>query len=101
MIEPLLEAERLLKAGAHAEAERLYRQVSEADPRNAIARAGWARVALERGDHAAAAERARAALAIDPGNPVAKLVLAAATPSKSSTKPERPRRLIGRLLGRR
>jgi predicted Zn-dependent protease len=120
MIEPLLEAERLLKAGANAEAERLYRQVAEADPRNAIARAGWARVALERGDAAAAADRARAALAIDPGNPIARQVLAAAmnpprtdraatdraatSPSPGEEAPadaRQPRRLMARLLGRR
>lgn len=66
MIELLLVAEQLLDDRAYDRAELLFTQVSEADPRNAIAVAGLARVALARGDHEKAFSEARRALAIDP-----------------------------------
>ena len=66
MIEVLLVAERLMAEGAFDRAERLFGQVADADPRNAIAVAGLARVALARGDRPRALECARRALAIDP-----------------------------------
>ena len=66
MIELLLVAEQLIDDGAYERAEVLFEQVSQADPRNAIAVAGLARVALARGDRDRAFDEARRALAIDP-----------------------------------
>jgi tetratricopeptide (TPR) repeat protein len=72
MIELLLAAEGLLSAGKLDQAERLFEQVAEADPRNAIAVVGLARVALERGDAGAALATARRALDIDPQEAAAR-----------------------------
>jgi thioredoxin-like negative regulator of GroEL len=72
MIELLLQAERALSMGMVDQAERLYRQVAEADPRNSIAVVGLARVALERADDAEAWRQAKRALAIDPENVAAQ-----------------------------
>lgn len=71
MIEMMLEAERAMGIGLFDNAERLYRQVVELDPKNSIAVTGLARVALERDDQRGAYVLARRALAIDPENPVA------------------------------
>lgn len=72
MIELLLQAERALAVGLLDQAEQLYRQAIERDPRNGIAVVGLARVALERGAERTAYELACEALAIDPENAAAQ-----------------------------
>lgn len=72
MIELLLEAERALEMGRIDAAETLYQRVAEADPRNAIAVVGMARVTLERGDERGAYLVARRALTIDRENSAAQ-----------------------------
>jgi tetratricopeptide (TPR) repeat protein len=76
MIERLLAAESALDRGELDVAGRLFGQVADADPRNAIAVVGIARVALRRDDRIAARELARRALAIDPHEAAAKRLLA-------------------------
>ena len=94
MIEPLLQAERLLVLGLLDQAEELYRLTAAQDPQNSIAVVGLARVAVERGDDRLALEHARAALVIDPQNEaairlVARLeeVLAPAVGGRSADQP--------------
>jgi tetratricopeptide (TPR) repeat protein len=79
MIEMLLQAERALSVGLIDQAERLYRQAFESDPRNSIAVVGLARVALERGDDVSAYRLARQALRIDPQNAAADRMAARLT----------------------
>jgi tetratricopeptide (TPR) repeat protein len=72
VIEILLQGERMLALGRLDEAEKLYRQAADADPRNSIAVVGLARIAVERGDDPAAYRFAQRALAIDPENAAAE-----------------------------
>ncbi len=76
MIERLLEADRLLALGLTDQAERIYWQAAEMDPRDAIAVVGLARVASEKGDDRTALEFARKAVQIDPENPAAQRLAA-------------------------
>jgi thioredoxin-like negative regulator of GroEL len=66
MIERLLAAEGALSRDELDQAQRLFGQVAEADPRNAIAVVGLARVLARRGDTDAARELLAHALEIDP-----------------------------------
>lgn len=72
MIERLLAAERALEAGDLDHAGRLFQQVSDADPRNAMAVVGLAVVAQRRGDAGDASGLVARALAIDPEDDAAK-----------------------------
>jgi hypothetical protein len=72
VIERLLAAERALDADQLEVAHRLFSQVAGADPRNAIALTGLAKVAVRRGDLATARLHVTHALAIDPEDAAAK-----------------------------
>ena len=71
MIELMLQAEQTLGLGLVDQAERMYSQAAAADPHNAIAVIGLARVQLERGDRPGAHQLTLRALAIDPENDTA------------------------------
>lgn len=75
MIERLVDAGRALEAGRLEQAERIYRQVVDSDPRSSIAIVGLARVADRRGDGVGAVRLAEAALLIDPGNAAARRLM--------------------------
>jgi len=76
VIERLLAAEGALSRDELDHAQRLFGQVVEADPRNAIAVVGLARVLRRRGDTAAAHELLVHALEIDPDEAAAGRLLA-------------------------
>ena len=111
MIERLLAAERALAEGQLDQAERLFRQVADADERNAIAVVGLAEVELARGNAPAARALATKALTIDPDDAAASRLLAApATEPSEAARPEtgpvarsmarRLRAWFARLVGR-
>ena len=75
MIERLLAAEKALDQGMLDTAGRLYAQVAQADPRNAIALVGLAKVALREDRIDDARELAEQALAIDPDEAAARRLL--------------------------
>jgi thioredoxin-like negative regulator of GroEL len=75
VIERLLAAEAALSRDELDHAQRLYDQVVEADPRNAIAVVGLARVLARRGDTDAARELLAHALDIDPEEAAARRLL--------------------------
>jgi hypothetical protein len=75
MFELLLQADKALADGSLDQAERTYWQLIDLDPSNAIAVAGLARVALERGDETSARTFADQALAIDPESIAARRVI--------------------------
>ena len=75
MIERLLAAEGALERDELDHAQRLFGQVADADPRNAIAIVGLARVLTRRGDTDAARELAAHALEIDPDEAAARRLL--------------------------
>ena len=86
MIERLLAAEGALARDELDHAQRLFDQVVEADPRNAIAVVGLARVLARRGDTDAARELVAHALAIDPDEAAARrLLMELDSPARSST----------------
>ena len=110
MIELMLQAEQTLGLGLLDQAERLYAQAAEADPHNAIAIVGLARVQLERGDQAGAHELTLRALGVDPENATAlrmearlrEVLAAAGTNVRRPPGPAEPARrgIVARLLGR-
>ncbi len=75
MIERLLAAEGALERDELDHAQRLFGQVAEADPRNAMAVVGLARVVARRGDTDAARELVAHALDIDPDEAAARRLL--------------------------
>ena len=105
MIERLLAAEGALARDELDHAQRLFGQVVDADPRNAIAVVGLARVAGRRGDVAGARELATRALEMDPAEAAARRLLDEldAAPASTPTTPGSPtpprRSLLDRLLG--
>ena len=87
MIERLLAAEGALERDELDHAQRLFGQVAEADPRNAIAVVGLARVLARRGDTDAARELVTHALDIDPDEAAARRLL---DELDRTTEPEPP-----------
>jgi tetratricopeptide (TPR) repeat protein len=75
MIERLLAAESALGRGELEAARRLFAQIAEADPRNAIAVVGLARIAAREGRPDEARTLLGHALAIDPGEAAARRLL--------------------------
>ena len=108
MIERLLAADAALDRDEIDVAHRLFTQVAEADPRNAIAVVGLARVAARRRAPDEARALAHRALAIDPDEAAARRLLveleatAAAAPAPVAPRSRWRRwpRWLARILGR-
>ena len=100
MIELMVQAEQALDLGLVDHAEKIYQQVASADPRNAMAVVGLARVRLERGDQAGAHELTLQALLIDPENSAAlrletRLREVLAEAGQTVAAPPHPQSMIG------
>jgi tetratricopeptide (TPR) repeat protein len=93
MIERLLAADAALAEGELEAASRLFAQVAEADPRNAIAVVGLARIAMQEGRLEEARELLARALGIDPDEAAAQRLIrelyVAAPPPISTPEPGR------------
>jgi hypothetical protein len=89
VIERLLAAERALEADQLELADRLYTQVEAADPRNAIAMTGRAKVARRRGDLDGARRHVARAIETDPDD-AAALALSTELEPGPSTAPVPP-----------
>jgi Flp pilus assembly protein TadD len=117
VIERLLADESALARGELDAAERQFSLVAEADPRNAIAVVGLARITARRGDPDGAQLLVRRALEIDPDEAAAARLLgeldrpsaarepaptpeAAAVPREAGTSPKSPRPWWRRWLDR-
>ena len=98
MIERLLAADGALARGELDHAERLFGQVANADPRNAIAHVGLARVALRRGDRDGARGHLERALDIDPDEAAARRLLDELDAPAVAPEASRPS-LLARLFG--
>ena len=102
MIERLLAADGALARDELDHAKRLFAQVADADPRNAIAFVGLARVASRQGDRDGARGHLERALAIDPDEAAARRLLDELDVAPAVVPvPEAPSRpsLLARLLG--
>ena len=90
MIERLLAADAALAAGELEAASRLFAQVAEADPRNAIAVVGLARIAIRDGRTDDARGLLARALDIDPDEAAAQRLVRELYVSAHSPVPEPP-----------
>jgi len=90
MIERLLTAEAALGRDELDVAERHFQLVADADPRNAIAVVGLARIAVRRHDPVAARTLLARALAIDPDEAAAARLLAELDREPVSAEPPAP-----------
>ena len=90
MIERLLAAERALESDQLDLADRLYAQVAAADPRNAIAMTGRAKVARRQGDLEAARRHVARALETDPEDGAARALASEIATSASVPEPAPP-----------
>jgi thioredoxin-like negative regulator of GroEL len=110
MIERLLAADAALERDDAPLARKLFEQVADADPRNAIAIVGLARVAARLGEPERARALAERALAVDPLEAAANRLIAdldaAAAPAPVPEPVARPARRgfrawLARIFGRR